>query len=112
MAKDVSEVFEGDGVVNFPSRYWVSVQLTQEQGLYGGLSMDLRPFTGYELELKPIAWPMQTIVERLVGTISYLFDVGPVLKDGDTLGINHGETIIFKAKALRSGSIIYLDGGT
>ena len=75
----------------FPTRYWVSVQLTREGDHHGGTTMGLAPFTDYEIEMTPIPWPMQDVAGRLVGVVTYLFTEGPVLKDGETLGVSETE---------------------
>ncbi len=46
---------------------------------------------GYELNLEPVAWPLAAVAERLVGTVTYLFWHGPVLKDGETQGVSEAE---------------------
>lgn len=89
--RDVLPAFDNDPEVEFPSRYWVSVQLTQAGQLYGGHSQGLRVFTGYELDLTPVLWPMADVAQRLIGTVTYLFWHGPVLQDGETLGITETE---------------------
>ncbi len=65
--------FDNDPDTAFPSRYWVSVQMTQDGAKYGGETQGLRPFMGYELHLEPVAWPLATVAERLVGTVTHLF---------------------------------------
>lgn len=87
---------EGDPA--FPTRYWVSVQLTQDGEKYGGTTMGLMPFTNYEIDLTPIPWPMEEVAGRLVGVVTYLFSAGPVLKDGDTLGMSETERFRINAK--------------
>ncbi len=39
--------------------------------------------------------------ERLVGTVTYLFWHGPVLKDGDTLGVSEAERFRFSLEGNR-----------
>ena len=41
--------------------------------------------------MTPIPWPMEEVAGRLVGTVAYLFSAGPVLKDGETLGVSETE---------------------
>lgn len=83
--------FDETGAVAFPSRYWVSVQLIREGESFGGRSIGLAPFTGYELAMPPIARPMEFVAERMVGTLEYLFQAGPVLRGGETLGATESE---------------------
>ncbi|MFG5380263.1 DUF4261 domain-containing protein, partial [Yoonia sp. R2-816] len=90
-ADAVLPAFDNDPDTAFPTRYWVSVQMTQVDGRFGGETQGLRPFMGYELDLEPVAWPLADVAERLVGTVTYLFWHGPVLNDGDTLGVSEAE---------------------
>jgi hypothetical protein len=57
------------------------------------LTQGLRPFVGRELEFAP--WPLDppTIALRVLGTGEYLIINGPVIKDGDTLGVSESEAI-------------------
>ncbi len=58
---------------------------------FGGETQGLRPFMGYELDLEPVAWPLADVAERLVGPVTCLFRHGPVLNDGDMLGVSEDE---------------------
>ncbi len=40
-----------------------------------------------------IDWPLPDVATRLLGVVSYLFTAGPVLKDGDTLGVSEDERV-------------------
>ncbi len=90
-ADAVLPAFDNDPETAFPTRYWVSVEMTQDGKRFGGETQGLRPFMGYELDLEPVAWPLAAVAERLVGTVTYLFWHGPVLNDGDTLGVSEDE---------------------
>ncbi len=90
-ADTVLPAFESDGAVAFPTRYWVSVQLTREGDAIGSQTIGLAPFTGYEVDLTPIPWRMEEVAARLIGTVQYLFEAGPVLRDGETLGVSENE---------------------
>lgn len=57
------------------------------------LTTGLAPFVGREIEFLPAALPPAVIAERVLGTIVYLLMNGPVLNDGDTLGISESERI-------------------
>ncbi len=80
-----------EGEPNFPTRYWVAVQLIQDGEKFGGSTNGLALFTGYEIEMPPVPWPMQEVAGRLVGVVTYLFTAGPMLKDGETLGVSETE---------------------
>lgn len=53
----------------------------------------LAPFVGREIEFQPAPLPPAVIAERVLGTIVYLLMNGPVLNDGDTLGVSESERI-------------------
>ena len=57
------------------------------------LTTGLEPFFGREIEFLPAALPPGTIAHRLLGVIEYLLTNGPVLNDGDTLGVSYDEAI-------------------
>jgi hypothetical protein len=82
-----------------PPQLWTGMLFGQgKPGLplvrtFGVMTTGLVPFFGYEIEFEPAAVPMMTIAERLLGTLQYLFAQGPVLKDGETLGISNTERI-------------------
>lgn len=98
-AKGVAGALDDGGAVEFPSRYWVSIQLEKRGDAIGGKSLGLRPIAGYEIELAPIAWPMADVAARLIGTVEYLFTHGAVLKDGETLGTTGEERFRIRRSA-------------
>ena len=53
----------------------------------------LSAFVDREIEFQPSAKPPDLLASRLIGTIRYLLAKGPVLNDGDTLGISENERI-------------------
>lgn len=91
MAAQLPAAFAPEGAVALPARFWVSVQLSREGAAAGGATCGLLPFTGYEIELAPIPWDLADVAARLVGAVAYLFEVGPVLEDGQTLGVDAAE---------------------
>lgn len=105
-ADDVRPAFEGADEVDFPSRYWVSIQLTRAGEKYGGDSIGLMPFTGYELEMTPVSWPMDAIAVRMVGAVKYLFDNGPVFQPGETIGASEEEK--FRLSKLPKSNVMEL----
>jgi len=38
-----------------------------------------------------LGWTLEDVALRLTGSVTYLFQAGPVLKDGETLGISETE---------------------
>ncbi|MFW2590232.1 DUF4261 domain-containing protein [Sagittula sp. SSi028] len=75
----------------FPSRYWVSIQITQDSKKFGGETKGLNPLTGYKLSMTPVDWPIEDVAARLVGIVQYLMENGPVLEDGQTFGASEEE---------------------
>lgn len=59
----------------------------------GVMTTGLMPFFAREIEFEPAAVPLILIAQRLLGVIQYLFANGPILNDGDTLGITPSEQI-------------------
>ncbi len=57
------------------------------------LTTGLEPFFGWEIEFLPTALSPATTGQRLLGLIEYLLTNGPVLKDGDTMGVSYEEAI-------------------
>ncbi|MXN65821.1 DUF4261 domain-containing protein [Stappia sp. GBMRC 2046] len=53
----------------------------------------LVPFVGREIEFMPVSLDPSTIAQRVFGTMQYLLAQGPVLKDGETLGVSEAERI-------------------
>lgn len=53
----------------------------------------LRAFIGREIEWLPSPLPPLTIAQRMIGLLQYLIVSGPVIADGDTLGISEAERI-------------------
>ena len=56
----------------------------------------LQPFIGREIEFQPAAVPPQVMTERVIGTALYLLAQGPVLKDGEALGVSAAERIAIR----------------
>ncbi len=64
----------------------------------------MEAFTGYELEIAAVELSAEVLGERIYGTIEYLFNNGPVLQDGQTLGVS--ETEHFRLKYVgRDGDV-------
>ena len=57
------------------------------------LTSGLLPFFGREIEFMPAALPPAVIAQRLLGAAQYLIVSGPVLTDGDTIGVSEKERI-------------------
>jgi hypothetical protein len=70
----------------------------------------LAPFIGREVEWLPTPLPPATIANRLIGLCQYLIVNGPVIKDGETLGVSESDRIraTFAPRGQRGGPVIQL----
>lgn len=57
------------------------------------LTSGLLPFVGREIEFMPAALPPVVIAQRLLGAAQYLIVSGPVLTDGDNIGVSDRDRI-------------------
>lgn len=82
-----------------PALLWSSLIFLQGPDLPNGaptaaaLTTGLRPFIGREIEFHPAPLRPTEIAERMVGLISYLAVNGPVIRDGETVGLSPVERI-------------------
>lgn len=75
-----------------PRDLWTGFRLyPSDGGTVGGFTTGLYVFVGYDVEIEPVRWPPGHVAQRLLGIIAYSLQAGPVLKDGDTLGISDTE---------------------
>lgn len=85
-----------------PVSFWTSYRLFgSEEGRVGGFTLGLAPFAGYEIHIEPLPWPAGDVAARLLGVLQYHFQAGPVLRDGETLGVS--ETERFRIRFVESG---------
>ena len=86
-----------------PAQLWVNYQLYSgtTSGTHGGMTQGLSSLTGYELDIAPLKWRRGDILQRLFGTVQYLFQQGPVLKDGQSLGASETEKFRIKSVAAK-----------
>lgn len=59
----------------------------------GAITLGIQPFADRELELSPASLTPAVIAQRVLGVAYLLLSKGPVLKDGDTVGIDARERI-------------------
>jgi hypothetical protein len=78
---------------------WIGFDWLDGPPLSGGqrtlavVTTGLEPFIGRDVEWLPTALPPGTIASRLLGLCQYLIINGPVIKDGESLGISETERI-------------------
>jgi hypothetical protein len=102
------EVAAGEVAVDL----WTTLQfrLGSSDKEIGVLSYGLAPFVGREVELAPVVMPFEAVAERMWGLCGYLLENGPVIKNGDTLGLSDDERIraTWQVQGLRGDPVIEL----
>ena len=82
-----------------PEVLWSSIQFMRGPELPDGrpqvaaLTTGMFPFIGREIEFAPSPLAPGAIAERLIGLCQYLISKGPVIKDGETVGLSETEKI-------------------
>lgn len=77
--------------LSLPVWLWVKQHLFTEAGHVAARSHGLAAFTGYEIEMDYLQWPAADLRERHAGVLGYIFEHGPILRDGDTIRLSKGE---------------------
>lgn len=83
----------------WPTPLWVNSILFGEPPVQRGtrkiglITQGLRNFVGRELEFAPSTLEMQALLARSINLSGYLISNGPVLADGDTVGVSETERI-------------------
>ena len=97
-----------------PMELWTQFALLSDREADGretttAIGFGLCPFVGREVEFQPSTEPRLEVARRLLGTMEYLLTKGPVLQDGDTLGVTPAERLRVQTcdSALRAGLPIY-----
>jgi hypothetical protein len=73
--------------------YWLGAPPQDGKPTLAVITTGLKPFIGRELEFKPTTFSPIELAQRIIGTVGYLLMNGPVVGDGDTLGISQKEHI-------------------
>lgn len=87
------------GQGQLPVHFLVGLSYLRGPALHDGrptmaaMTTGLLPFVGRELELTPTALQPVEIAQRLLGLSQYLIVQGPVIKDGETVGLTEREKI-------------------
>jgi hypothetical protein len=80
-----------------PGELWSTIQFIAESAAggrrIGALSYGLMPFIGRELEFQPADIDLEGVAKRMLGLSHYLIVNGPVIKDGETVGLTPSEKI-------------------
>lgn len=109
IAKDLGEHGQ------IPSTFWMTLELMRSEPLPDGshqaaaITTGLRAFTGREVEFEPSSMQIEELGKRVIGLSGYLMTNGPVLADGDTVGLSPTENIRVRhlAQGQRAGIPIY-----
>jgi len=91
---------QGLARLDVPVELWTSLEFVRAPNTADGrpqssliLSNGLLPFVGRELEFLPTPAPLVEAVKRVLGLMQYLIREGPVINDGDTVGVSRAERI-------------------
>lgn len=82
-----------------PDLLWTTLSLMRGPATPDGrvttaaLTIGLLPFVGREIEFEPAPLQPVEIAERLIGLCKYLILNGPIIKDGETVGLTEKEKI-------------------
>lgn len=78
-----------------PILQWVrpTVRYSPDGKQTGVFTQGLQLFAQREIEFPPSGLPSETVVQRVLGLVEYLISQGPVIKDGDTVGVSEREHI-------------------
>ncbi|WP_298961210.1 DUF4261 domain-containing protein [uncultured Roseibium sp.] len=83
----------------YPLDLWLQIYpyrpptLPESQTMIGFVTEGLQPFIGREIQFEPGALSPQDTASRVLNISHYLLAQGPVLRDGETLGISETEKI-------------------
>jgi len=89
----------------FPLDLWLQVypyrprSIPQDRKVIGFVTEGLLPFIGREIQFEPAPLSPQDVAARVLNIAHYLLAQGPVLKDGETLGMSETEKISIRHKA-------------
>lgn len=92
----------------WPTTLWINNLLFGDppardgQRKIGLITQGLRNFIGRELEFVPSPLEMQTLLARSINLSDYLISNGPVLADGDSVGVTETERIRVKHAVVHS----------
>lgn len=95
LADHVRHLLEGQ----IPIPLWVGLALTHAEPSPEGArrisvsTTGLRPFAGREIEFLPTSLDPMEVGRRIIGLAAYLVGNGPVIRDGDTVGMSNDERI-------------------
>ncbi|MBG6204145.1 hypothetical protein IWQ48_005308 [Labrenzia sp. EL_13] len=84
---------------SFPLDLWLQVypyrppSIPETEKVIGFVTEGLLPFVGREIQFEPVPMPPQDVASRVLNIALYLLSHGPVLKDGETLGMSETEQI-------------------
>lgn len=90
---------------SFPLDFWLQItpyrppSIPQGEQVLGFVTEGLQPFVGREIQFEPASLPPQELASRVLNIAHYLLAQGPVLQDGETLGMSETEKVRIHHKA-------------
>lgn len=96
---------EGLAERNIPVMSWVGLYILRGPDTADGqptiavLTRGLLSFIGREIEFLPTTRPVPDTAQRVIGLSQYLISSGPVIQDGETVGVSEQEQIRVKYAA-------------
>lgn len=86
-----------------PAELWANIHFYNDEKRgkprIGAATRGLAPFVGRELELQPSALDLMGVAQRMLGLSEYLITHGPVIGDGETVGLTPDEQIKVRHRA-------------
>ena len=83
----------------FPLDLWLQIypyrppSIPETEQVIGFITDGLQPFVGREIQFDPAPLAPQEVASRVLNIAHYLLTQGPVLKDGETLGMSETEKV-------------------
>lgn len=98
-ARDLGDIAAGFMQGQMPVMLWTRLAFLRGpddaagRPTVGALTFGLAAFIGREIELEPAPLEPAAIAERLLGLCQYLIVQGPIIQDGETVGLTEAEKI-------------------
>ncbi len=81
---------ERDPWYDLPVTCWVGMRMISpdRKTKFGAVTQGLAAITGFEIQIEPFQAKPAEVAKHLYGMASYALNHGPMIKDGDTIGIS------------------------